>query len=543
MDITSVRTEPYSDQTLGTSGLRKKVSVFEQKNYIENFAQAVFDCLDGFEGKTLVIGGDGRYYNDRAIQIILRLAIANQFGRIIVGQNGLLSTPATSHVIVKYGAIGGFILSASHNPGGPTKDMGIKFDNEHGAPAPKELTDKIAVRARMIDRYWTVDLPDISLDAVGEQTFGKTVVQVISTTEDYIQYMQDIFDFGALKKLFAKGFTLRYDAMNAITGPYAVRIFEEILGAKKGSVVQATPLPDFGGLHPEPNLTYARDLVDRMYADDAPDFGAASDGDGDRYMILGKSFFVNPSDSLAVLAQYLDTIPFYKGKMTGVARSMPTSFAVDAVADDKKVAVYQTPTGWKFFGNLLTAGKIALCGEESFGAGSFHLQEKDGIWAVLCWLSVIAKTGKTPEKLVQELWKKYGRVFATLHDYDIPDKQVAEKLIQNLRNKMPALTGQEIDGATITQAYDFAYTDPVTGECIEHQGVCVCFGSDARLVFRLSGTASVGATFKIYINQRITDSKLWSQDAQTVLKSLSDISREICEIKRLTGIEKPSMIT
>jgi len=543
MDIVSVKTEPYEGQSLGTSGLRKKVSVVKQPRYIENFVQSVFDCLDGFEGKTLVIGGDGRYYNDRAIQTILKLAIANQFGRIIVGQNGLLSTPATSHVIVKYGAIGGFILSASHNPGGPSGDFGIKFDNEYGAPAPQEMTNRFSERARVIDHYWTVDIPDIDLSEIGEQRFNSTVVQVISTTEDYIAYMQEIFDFKALKKLFDDGFTITYDAMNAITGPYAVRIFEDILGAAKGSVVNAKPLPDFGGLHPEPNLTYAKNLVDHMYSDNAPDFGAASDGDGDRYMILGKSFFVSPSDSLAILAQYLDSIPFYQGKMTGVARSMPTSFAVDDVAKEKDFPVYQTPTGWKYFGNLLTAGRIALCGEESFGAGSFHLLEKDGIWAILCWLSILAKTGKTVETIVRELWEKYGRVFTVLESYDISNKEDANRLMASLSERLPTLMGTEVGGKKITEAGIFSYTDPVTGEKTDNQGICIYFGTNSRLVYRLSGTGSTGATLRVYLNKRVSDKELWQDISYNVLKNLSNISRELCELKHLTGVEKPSMIT
>ena len=543
MDITSVKTEPYQGQVPGTSGLRKKVSVFKQNHYLENFVQSVFDSLDSFEGKTLVIGGDGRYYNDHAIQILLKMAVANQFGRIIVGQNGILSTPATSYVIVKYGAMGGFILSASHNPGGPDGDFGIKFDNEHGAPAPQELTDKFAKRTQEIDHFWWADMPDVDLTRIGEQTFGSTIVQVIDSVSDYAAYMQEIFDFKRIKKLFANGFRMTFDAMNAVTGPYAKYIFENLLGAPQGSVIRQEPLMDFGGLHPEPNLTYATDLVSRMYSEQAPDFGAASDGDGDRYMILGRSFFVNPSDSLAVLAGYLDTIPFYRGKMTGVARSMPTSFAVDDVAKDKNLTVYQTPTGWKFFGSLLTAGKIALCGEESFGAGSYHLQEKDGIWAVLCWLSILAETGKSVEQIVRELWQKQGRVFALLHNYDIADKKVADGVMSGLKDKLSTLPGTMIREEKITKAFPFVYTDPITGEVADNQGLCILFESDARMVFRLSGTNSVGATLKIYINQRVKEAKKFDLPATEVLDKWVHIARELSELKRLTGVEKPSMIT
>ncbi len=543
MDITAIKTEPYTDQTLGTSGLRKKVSVIKQQNYVENFVQSVFDCLENFEGKTLVIGGDGRYYNDRAIQAILKIAVANQFGRIIVGQNGILSTPASSHVIVKYGAVGGIILSASHNPGGPDGDFGIKFDTEHGAPAPQELTAKISARTRTIDHFWTVDLPDVDLSQIGEQTFGNTVIQVISSVDDYVAYMQEIFDFGKIKKLFDDGLSFIYDAMNAVTGPYAVRIFEEILGAEKGSVIHAVPLPDFGGLHPEPNLTYAKHLVDLMYTENAPDFAAASDGDGDRYMILAPSFFLNPSDSLAVLTQYLDTIPFYKGRLTGVARSMPTSFAVDAVATDKNLPFYQTPTGWKFFGSLLTANKIALCGEESFGAGSFHLQEKDGIWAILAWLSILAETGKTVEQITRELWQKYGRVFAMLQSYEGLDATDANTLMARLNTQLPTLPGTSIQGETITEAFNFAYTDPVTGEIAQNQGICLLFGTDTRIVFRLSGTGSSGATLRVYLNKRITDPTHFDDAPADALATLAEVSRIVSDLKKLTGRHTPTTIT
>lgn len=543
MDIISVNTKPYTDQSFGTSGVRKKVSVFKQKNYVNNLVQSVFDCLDDFEGKTLVIGGDGRYYNHQALQDIVRLAIANQFGRIIVGQDGILSTPATSHVIVKYGAVGGFILSASHNPGGPDGDFGLKYDNAKGAPAPQELTDRITKRTKEIDRFWTVDIPDIDFSKIGEQTFGQTILQVISSTEDYISYMQSIFDFSKIKKLFKSGFTMTFNAMNAVTGPYAIRIFEEILGASKGTVINEKPLPNFGGLHPEPNLTYAKELVDLMYSDKAPDFGAASDGDGDRYMIMGKSFFMNPSDSLAILTQYLDTIPFYKGKVKGVARSLPTSFAVDDIAKEQGIDLYQTPTGWKFFGNLITAGKIAICGEESFGAGSLHLQEKDGIWAVLCWLSILAETGKTVEQLAQELWQKNGRVFALLYDYAGLDKEVANDMMKKIQDKLPSLVGTEVLGEKITDAYVFSYHDSVTDEVAENQGICIYFGNDTRLVMRLSGTSSVGATFKVYMNKRVQNSSEFVKSPQEVLKAISDISLEISELKCLTGVEKPSMMT
>lgn len=543
MEITAVKTTPYQDQIPGTSGLRKKVSVVKQKYYVENFVQAVFDCLDGFEGKTLVVGGDGRYYNDHAVQSILKLAIANQCGRVIVGQNGLLSTPASSHIIVKYQAVGGFILSASHNPGGPNGDFGIKYDNEHGAPAPREMTDRFAARTKTIDHFWSVDIPDIDLSVIGEQVFGQTTIQVIDPVDDYVAYMRQIFDFKKIQSLFDRGFTMVYDAMNAVTGPYAVRIFEDIFGQPKGTVRHAVPLPDFGGLHPEPNLTHAHDLVNLMYTDNAPDFAAASDGDGDRYMILGRSFFLNPSDSLAVLTKYLKSIPYYATKMTGVARSMPTSFAADFVAAAEGIALYQTPTGWKFFGNLLTAKKIALCGEESFGAGSCHLQEKDGIWAILCWLNILAQTHKNVEEITTDMWKKHGRVFAMLQSYEGIDKQAADTLMSDLKTRLNTLSGMVFKGQKITAATSFAYTDPVTQELTDNQGICLSFGPDARIVFRLSGTGSSGATLRVYLNKRVQDATLFTHTPSDILSDLADISRDVCHLKQLTGFEQPNMIT
>lgn len=543
MDITSIKTEPYLDQTMGTSGLRKKTAVVRQPHYIENFTQAIFDSLDGFVGKTLIIGGDGRFYNDKALQSILKIAAANQFGRIIVGQNGLLSTPASSHLIVKYQAVGGIILSASHNPGGPDGDFGIKFDTENGAPAPQSVTDKITARARTIDHYWIMDIPDIDLSEVGEQTFGNTIIEVIDPVKDYADYMQEIFDFQSIRGLFQKGFRMSYDAMNAVTGPYAKRIFEDILGAPKGTVIHGTPLPDFGGLHPEPNLTYAKHLVDMMYTDSAPDFAAASDGDGDRYMILGPSFFLNPCDSLAILTQYLDIIPFYQGRLSGVARSMPTSFAVDDVAKTKNISCYQTPTGWKFFGNLLDAGKITLCGEESFGAGSNHLREKDGIWAILAWLSILAHTGKTVEELTQDLWRQYGRVFVMLQSYEGIDTTTANTLMETLRQSLPNLIGRTYQGYTITEASEFTYTDPVTGETTTGQGICLSFGTDARIVYRLSGTGSTGATLRIYLNERTTDSSRFNLSPTTAMTDLSEISRIVINLKKQIGRDTPTSIT
>ncbi len=542
MDIRAIKTTPYLDQVTGTSGLRKKVSVFKQENYLENFIQSIFDVLDGFEGKTIVIGGDGRYFSPKAIQSILRIAVANQFGRIVIGQNGILSTPAASHLIVKKKAFGGIILSASHNPGGPDGDFGVKFDVENGGGAPESLTQKIVARTREIDRYWMAEMPDVDLSQIREQTFGATVIEVVDSVADYVAYMQEIFDFDLIRGLFQKGFTMRFDAMNAVTGPYAHRIFEECLGAPAGTVVNGVPMPDFGGLHPEPNLKHAKALVDFMYADDAADLGAASDGDGDRYMILGKSFFVTPSDSLAVMLQYMNDISFYKGRVTGVARSMPTAFAVDEVCRELNVPVYATPTGWKYFGSLLDAGKIALCGEESFGAGSFHLNEKDGIWAVLFWLQMLAITGKSVQELVEAMWTKYGRIFATVHNYENIEKAQGDALMADLEERLPSLVGQTFGKYTVEKAYRFDYVDPVTGDEAKAQGLCVEFAG-ARVIVRLSGTGSAGATVRVYINERTTDSALMSAETQTALADLIAVGMEIIRAKHFTGMDKANAIT
>ncbi|MDD3669070.1 MAG: alpha-D-glucose phosphate-specific phosphoglucomutase [Alphaproteobacteria bacterium] len=541
MDIVSVKTEPYSDQTFGTSGLRKKTAVFRQKHYLENIVQSVFDSLNGFEGKTLVIGGDGRFFNDEAVQTLIRLAIANQFGRIIVGQNGLLSTPATSHIITKYNAFGGFILSASHNPGGRDGDFGIKFDTASGAPAPVALTTLFSERAKVIDRFWTIDLPDFDLSLLGERAVGHSIVQVVDPVADYAAYMRDIFDFPAIKKMLAGGFKMIFDAMNAATGPYARHIFEEALGAPAGSVIHGTPQPDFGGLHPDPNLIYAKHLADMMYADDAPDFAAASDGDGDRYMILGKNFFVNPSDSLAVLTEHLHAIPFYRGKINGVARSFATSPAVDAVAAAHKIPVYETPVGWKFFGSLLDAGKITLCGEESFGAGSSHLREKDGLWAVLAWLNIMAATQKTPEELTRELWRKYGRVYALAHNYESLNAEAANKLMMDLNAELDTLPGRQIGGLTIRQAFNFSYADPASGETAADQGICLVFDGQKRAVIRLSGTGSVGATLRFYFNG--LSGKRLNDTPQAFLSDIVAAVGTLTRIAEQTGRDAPTTIT
>ncbi|MBQ4471808.1 MAG: alpha-D-glucose phosphate-specific phosphoglucomutase [Alphaproteobacteria bacterium] len=540
MDITAVKTEPYQDQKFGTSGLRRRVSVFMQKNYLQNVVQSLFDSLSNFEGKTLVVGGDGRFFNDKAIQIIIKIAIANGFGHIVVGKNGWLSTPALSHLITLKNAFGGIILTASHNPGGKDGDFGIKFDTANGAPAPISLTNAITEHTKIIDHFWWVDEPDIDLRNTGTKQIGNSVVEVVDPVADYAAYMQQIFDFKVIRNLFSSGFRFTFDAMNAITGPYAIEIFEHLLGAGEGSVVHAEPLPDFGGLHPDPNLVYAKHLVDRMNEDGAPDFAAASDGDGDRYMILGPKFFVNPSDSLAILADYLDKLPFYHDTFYGVARSMPTSSAVDMVAERKKLPLYKTPTGWKFFGSLLENKKISLCGEESFGAGSYHAMEKDGIWAVLAWLNILAITQKMPQQLVQELWEKDGRVYYCRHNYEDVPSEKAQHLMDSLKSQLPTLPGSKFGLLTIKSAEIFSYTDPITNEYVSDQGVFIQLSHDASFMVRLSGTGTVGATLRLYFSKR---EKNWDSQPAEVLAPVILAATSILQTPKYLEIDAPTTIT
>lgn len=532
MDIFAVPTKPYSDQKFGTSGLRKKVSVFSQENYLENAIQSIFDCLENFEGKTLIIGGDGRYYNNHALQVIIKMAIANQFGHIIMGENGLLSTPAVSHLIQKHKAFGAIILTASHNPGGKEGDFGLKYNISTGAPAPSHLGDAFSKRCTQIDRYWMVQAEEVDLSKQGETTVGSTLIEIIDPVADYTNYMQSIFDFDSIKQLFQSGFKMTFDAMNAVTGPYAKHIFEEILGAEQGTVVHGAPLPDFGGLHPEPNLVYAKELVDLAYSESAPDLCAASDGDGDRYMILGKSFFVNPADSLAVLAQFMEKIPFYKGKFYGAARSMPTADALDAVCKNLKKDCYQTPTGWKFFGSLLENKKISLCGEESFGAGSFHVMEKDGLWAVLFWLNILALTQKTPERIVTDMWKKYGRIYTRTYNYHTNKSDDVSHLLDSLIAKIPALSGQVLDDFKIQSVSLFDYIDPVSNEQTTNQGIIINLSKDARIFVRPSGTNSSGATLKVYLSQKST---ILSEKPETMLEPLEKTTQELLQIQKYLG--------
>jgi phosphoglucomutase len=532
VDIFAVNTKPFSDQSFGTSGIRRKSEVFRQENYLENIIQSIFNSLDNFEGKTLVIGGDGRYGNNDAIQTIIKMAVANQFGHIIVGQNGILSTPASSHMIVSRQAFGGIILSASHNPGGKNGDIGIKYDTEIGGSAQEELTNKFNQNAQKIDHYWMIHSDPVDLSRIGDYTIGSTLVEVVDSVSDYADYMAEIFDFNAIRELFKSGFKITFDAMNAVTGPYAKYIFETLLGAEAGSVIRGEPLPDFGGIHPEPNLTYAKDLVELAFSENAPDLCAASDGDGDRYMILGKSFFVNPADSLAILAENMEKIPFYKGRFYGVARSMPTGGAVDLICKNMNKACYQTPTGWKFFGSLLENQRISLCGEESFGAGSFHLMEKDGLWAILFWLNLIAITKKSPEQLVRDMWKRYGRIYNKTLSYTTSSAEKAHHLMDVLASKLPSLEGQNIEGLTVSNAQFFNYTDPVSQTQYMHQAILVDFNETDQVMVRLSGTVSSGASMRVYLHHKDENPDL---SVDTAIEALSKAVQTLLNIPKYLG--------
>ncbi len=541
--IRTVTTKPYADQKPGTSGLRKQVHVFQQPNYVENFVQSIFDSLEGFQGETLVIGGDGRYYNREAIQKAIRIASANGFGRIVVGRGGLLSTPAVSALIRRSSAYGGIVLSASHNPGGPDGDFGIKYNIGNGGPAPEKITDAIFAHTKTIDAYRTLETPDVDLDALGETQIGAATLEIVDPVGNYAALMRTLFDFDALRALFASGFTMRFDAMHAITGPYAHAILEGELGAAKGTVVNGTPLPDFGGHHPDPNLTYAKELYDLMMSDTAPDFGAASDGDGDRNLIIGRGLFVTPSDSLAMLAANAHLAPGYAKGLAGVARSMPTSGASDRVAEKLGIASFETPTGWKFFGNLLDAGLATICGEESAGTGSNHIREKDGLWAVLLWLDILAKRRISVKELAEEHWRHYGRNYYTRHDYDEIDLAAANGLIELLRSRLAALKGERFGALTVETADDFAYHDPVDGSDTAKQGVRILFEGGSRIVYRLSGTGTVGATLRVYIERYEPPQGDLHQDAQHALGDLIALSRSLAEIEARTGRTEPSVVT
>ncbi len=538
--INIVKTQPYSDQKMGTGGLRKKTKVMMQPNYFENFIQSVFNAIGGVKGKTYVVGGDGRFFNAEAIQRFIKMAAANGVKKLIIGQNGFMSTPAGSNVMLKNHTDGGFIFSASHNPGGENGDFGVKYANETAGQVPTAVTDRIFEESKKISEYKICDSKDIDLKNLGLQKLEDMEIEVIDPVADYVEMMQRIFDFDALKQLFKSGFTIRFDAMNAVTGPYAIRIFEEILGAAKGSVIRATPLPDFGGLHPDPNLIYAKDLVDFMYSDKATDFAAANDGDGDRNMILGRKFFVTPSDSLAILTDNCKLIPAYKNGIYGVAKSAATSTAVCRVAEKNNIPYYVVPTGWKYFVNLMDSNRITLCGEESFGTGSSHIREKDGIWAILFWLSIIAKTGKTVEEITRENWKKYGRSYYMRFDYEGLDTTVADKLMADLEAKLPSLKGKKFGSYEVKEAAPFVYNDPVDGS-VTKNGLVIDFTNQAKITYRLSGTGSSGATLRVYLE--LPEYNDFDQDTLETLQPLLKIASDVAEIQQRTGKTKADVNT
>lgn len=541
--ISTVSTKPYADQKPGTSGLRKKVPVFQQENYAENFIQAIFDSLEGFEGQTLVIGGDGRYYNREVIQKALKMAAANGFGKVMVGKGGILSTPAASHVIRKYKAFGGIVLSASHNPGGPTEDFGIKYNIGNGGPAPEKITDAIFARTKVIDSYKIADVADIDLDTVGSFDLSGMTVEVIDPVADYADLMETLFDFPAIRALIAGGFRVVIDSMSAVTGPYAVEILEKRLGAPAGSVRNEVPLPDFGHHHPDPNLVHAKTLYDDVMSADGPDFGAASDGDGDRNMVVGKGMFVTPSDSLAMIAANATCAPGYRQGIAGIARSMPTSAAADRVAEKLGIGMYETPTGWKFFGNLMDAGKVTVCGEESFGTGSDHVREKDGLWAVLFWLNIVAARKQSVKQIVEAHWAEYGRNYYSRHDYEGVDTDNANALVAALRAKLDSLPGTTINGLTVSAADDFAYHDPIDHSVSKNQGIRILFEGGSRIVFRLSGTGTSGATLRLYVERYEPDASRHAIETQEALADLIAAAEEVAEIKRYTGMSEPTVIT
>jgi phosphoglucomutase len=541
--ISTIQTKPFLDQKPGTSGLRKKVKVFSQSHYLENFVQSIFDTLDIPNNATLTLGGDGRFYNTVAIQIIIKMAAANGFARVIVGQDGILSTPAASHIIRKYKTFGGIILSASHNPAGPTEDFGIKYNAANGGPAPEKITEAIFAKSKTIDSYKISDLPDVNIKQTGKTSFGDFVVEVINPVIDYADLMAQLFDFNQIKNLFQSGFTLRFDAMHAVTGPYAKELFVNRLGLPANSLMNCDVSETFGGGHPDPNLTYAHDLVDILYGNAAPDLGAASDGDGDRNMILGNHFFITPSDSLAMIAANATLIPAYKQGLAGVARSMPTSGAVDRVAAKLNISCYETPTGWKFFGNLMDADKVTLCGEESFGTGSNHVREKDGLWAVLCWLNILAVKQCSVEALAKAHWAEYGRNFYSRHDYEAIPTEAANGVMAHLKAQFASLPNQVFGKYTVQTADDFSYTDPIDGSVSTGQGIRILFACGSRIVFRLSGTGTEGATIRIYLEAFDADLNNHHLDAQVALAEMIQIALKVSELKQRIGRDTPTVIT
>jgi phosphoglucomutase len=542
-EIQIVATKPFADQRPGTSGLRKKTKVFQQPHYLANFVQSIFASIEGYQGKALVVGGDGRFFNREAIQIVIKMAAANGFGEIIVGRGGILSTPAASALIRAEKAFGGIVLSASHNPGGPDADFGIKYNISNGGPAPEKITEAIYAHSKAIESYRIVDAPDVDLDILGETQVGAATVRIVDPVAVYRKLMESLFDFPAVAAMFRDGFTFKFDAMSAVTGPYAKAIFEDALGAAPGSVINAEPLPDFGGHHPDPNLVHAKHLYDLAMSDASPDLCAASDGDGDRNLVIGRGQFVTPSDSLAIIAANAHLAPGYAQGIAGVARSMPTSRAADRVAEKLGVGFYETPTGWKFFGNLLDAGKVTICGEESAGAGSSHVREKDGLWAVLMWLNILAARKESVRDIVRAHWAAYGRNYYSRHDYEEVASDGANALVAALRAKLPALPGQNFGALKIEAADDFSYHDPVDGSVSKQQGIRLLFADGSRIVYRLSGTGTSGATLRVYIELYEPDPAKHDLDTQEALAELIALAEKVADIQHYTGRSAPSVIT
>lgn len=543
MTIQTVATTPFAGQRPGTSGLRKKVTEFQQPGYLENFVEAIFLTLGDLTGQTLVLGGDGRYFNRSAIQTILHMAAAHGVGRILVGQGGILSTPAVSCVIRKHNAFGGIVLSASHNPGGPDGDFGIKYNIGNGGPAPEKITEAVYSQTQGLLSYRISDAPPVNLDEIGTTQLEGMQVEVIDSVADYAELMKGLFDFDAIRALFARGFTMRFDGMSAVSGPYAKAIIEGMLGAPSGTVINAEPLEDFGGHHPDPNPVNAAELIALMNGPDAPEFGAASDGDGDRNMIVGRGIAVTPSDSLAIIAANATLAPGYAAGIKGIARSMPTSTAADRVAEALGIACFETPTGWKYFGNLMDAGMVTLCGEESYGTGSSHVREKDGLWAVLFWLNIVAASGKTVNQLVSEHWARFGRNYYSRHDYEAVDAAAADAMMNALRDKLPALEGQALGDYRVSVADDFVYTDPVDHSVATKQGVRIIMDDGSRIVFRLSGTGTEGATVRVYLERYEADPGRHDLETQDALSNLIAIADDVSGLRQRTGRQQPSVIT